>query len=143
MAGGRPTKYTKELGEQICERIATSSDGLRKICKEFDITPFTLIKWLTDTDKKEFSQQYARAKQSQADMLAEEILEIADESSKDTTKTETGELANNEWINRSRLRVDARKWLASKLAPKKYGDKLDINQRNITVGKDLEDESYT
>jgi hypothetical protein len=56
--------------------------------------------------------------------MVEEILEIADDASRDTIQTEHGQRADNEWIARSRLRVDARKWLMARLAPKKYGDKM-------------------
>ena len=82
----------------------------------------TVFKWLNE--QKEFSEQYARAREAQADLMADEILEIADETERDTIQTDSGEKANTEWISRSRLRVDARKWLASKMAPKKYGDKV-------------------
>lgn len=77
---------------------------------------------------EEFSKQYARAREAQADTLADEILEIADDTSRDTIATEkNGEQPNSEWITRSRLRVDARKWLASKMAPKKYGDRIEAS----------------
>ncbi len=74
-----------------------------------------------------FSTLYAQAKVAQADLLAEECVDIADDMSRDSlTKSnregEEYEVANTEWINRSRLRVDTRKWLASKLIPKIYGD---------------------
>lgn len=59
---------------------------------------------------------------------AEDIVHIADESRHDTVETETGEHADNEWIARSRLRVDTRKWLLSKLLPKQYGEKLALGQ---------------
>lgn len=127
---GRPTKYTEELIDKICERIATSSDGLHKICED-DGMPHakTVFRWLTESDKTEFRDKYARAREIQADLLADEIIRIADESrigrktreTKDGTFTETGDM-----VERSRLMIDARKWKASKLAPKKYGDKLDL-----------------
>jgi hypothetical protein len=74
----------------------------------------------------EFRHQYARAREAQADFLAEEILQIADDGENDTYATENGPAVNHDVVQRSRLRVDARKWLASKLAPKKYGDKLAV-----------------
>lgn len=128
--GGRPSIYNKELADKICERIATSSDGLRVICGELKIATFSVLKWLGDKDKKEFSIQYARAREAQADLLADEIIEIADDSSGDEIEIETPEgvkatKQDHEFAARSRLRVDARKWKASKLAPKKYGDKIE------------------
>jgi hypothetical protein len=91
----------------------------------------TVFRWLADVDRQVFRDQYARAREIQADTLFEEILEIADETSRDTVIKENRdgssyETPDNEWISRSRLRVDARKWMASKLAPKKYGEKLDV-----------------
>jgi Bacteriophage Sf6, terminase small subunit-like len=76
-----------------------------------------------------FSQQYARAKQRQADRFAEELLEIADEGRNDWIERElpggsTLRVADHEHIQRSRLRVDTRKWLMSKMLPKKYGDSV-------------------
>ena len=59
-----------------------------------------------------------------SEAMFEDILEIADDTSRDTIDTENGEKANSEWISRSRLRVDARKWMLSKMMPKKYGDKI-------------------
>lgn len=72
---------------------------------------------------------YARAKEKQAEVLAEEILEIADDKQFDTIikKRKNGseyEAENHEWINRCRLRVDTRKWLLAKLAPRRYGDRI-------------------
>lgn len=123
----RPTKYTEELATEICTEIATTTDSLRTICNRLDISVATVLNWLKDEANPSFLAQYARAKEEQAELLVEQILEIADYTEKDTIYTESGEKADKEWINRSRLRVDARKWLASKLLPKKYGDRTDIN----------------
>ena len=84
----------------------------------------TVFKWLEV--HKAFQHQYARAREAQADALADEILDIADESDNDiVTDGEGNERTNHEAIARSRLRVDARKWLAGKLRPKVYGDKAE------------------
>jgi len=127
MAKGAPTKYNQEIADKICERISTSSRGLRSICKELGISTQTVLNWLNNEEYKDFFVHYARAKQMQADLLVEEILEISDDSTNDTEYTEFGEKENKEWVNRSKLRVDSRKWIASKLAPKKYGDKLELS----------------
>jgi hypothetical protein len=76
-----------------------------------------------------FHSRYARAREAQIEAWADEILADADDSHRDTmTLTRRDgtayEAPDNEWINRSRLRVDTRKWLMSKLAPKKFSDKL-------------------
>jgi len=125
----RPTKYTIELADKICEEIATSSIGLNHICEKLEIAPSSVYLWLKDN--KEFSEKYARAREKQADYLVEEILEIADDGTNDLMTVVKGdisyEMENKEVVNRSKLRVDARKWVASKLAPKKYGDKLELS----------------
>ncbi len=123
---GRPSKYTKALGEEICELISSTSMGLVNICK-LDKMPHvsTVHRWLNDN--KEFCDTYTRARETQADLLADQIINIADDHSDDTIiNAATGATQiNAEWIARCRLQVDARKWKASKLAPKKYGDKVD------------------
>lgn len=130
---GRQTEYTEEIAEQICELIATSSKGLNAICRETEKlpAPSTVYKWLSE--QPEFSEKYARAREMQADLLADEIIEIADDDSNDTVETKFGPKENSEWTSRSKLRVDARKWKASKLAPKKYGDKVDVTSNGETV----------
>ncbi|MFT5766640.1 MAG: hypothetical protein ACI9DH_000457 [Halioglobus sp.] len=83
----------------------------------------TVMRWLADETKQEFLLHYAR--EAQADLLAAEILEIADDSSGDTITDKDGRTrVNDEFIARARLRVDSRKWLASKLVPKKYGNRI-------------------
>ncbi len=132
--GGRPTMYSKQLADKICERIAEGY-SLRQI-EELDGMPSKtqILKWATDSDKLEFTDQYSQAMQRRTEYWAEEILDICDDSSNDWMEREnkdgsTYEVINSEAINRSRLRVDARKWLMSKLAPKKYGEKI---QQEIT-----------
>src|SRR5690606_8467561 len=99
--------------------------SLRSICKEPDMpAASTVFLWLTQHE--DFSEQYARAREAQADALFDEILEIADDTSQDFIAkgnpdgSET-QVVDHEHIQRSRLRVDARKWMAGKLRPKKYG----------------------
>lgn len=138
---GRPSKYTKALADRICKAIAESSYGLRKIMQKNSEFPdvATILRWLAEDDKKYFREQYARAREAQATMMAEEIIEISDDGTNDYMTIEKGDKSYNvedrEVTNRSKLRVDARKWLASKLLPKKYGEKLDID--HTTAGKEL------
>lgn len=125
---GRPTKYTKELAVQICSEISTTSSSLRTICKKLGIAPQSVLNWLNENP--DFLAQYTRAKQEQADFLAEEMLDIADDGTNDFMTITKGDASyvveNKEWTSRSKLRVETRKWLASKLKPKKYGEKLDV-----------------
>lgn len=120
----RSTEYRPEIASFICDRIA-NGESLRKICSDEDMPVCsTVFKWLIE--QRLFSEQYARAREAQCDAFVEEIIEISDNNSGDTLITEGGAKANSEWINRSRLRVDTRKWLMSKLAPKKYGDRTTL-----------------
>jgi hypothetical protein len=121
---GRPSDYTADLAELICERLA-DGESLRAICREDEMPDKkTVLRWIRKHD--DFRAQYAQARESQAEHFLEEIIEIADDSSGDTEYGDSGPKANNEWINRSKLRVETRKWAMSKMAPKKYGDKLDV-----------------
>ena len=103
----------------------------------------TVFRWLAE--KKEFYDQYARAREVQAEILADEIVEIADDSTNDFMEVQRGKgvvtVCDQENINRSRLRVDSRKWVASKLLPKKYGDKQTVEHEgrvNIVFKRDPE-----
>ncbi len=128
---GRPPIYTPELAIRVCEQIATSNMSLRTICKmEGMPSVATILKWLRD-DEGGFAGQYARAKEEQADLLVEDMLDISEHTNEDHTAF-TG--ANV--VQRDKLRIETRKWIASKLKPKKYGDKLDVitTNTNISVG---------
>lgn len=128
--GGRPLEYTKEKGDLICERIATHAMGLKRLCKMYRDMPAhsTVRHWQYKIDA--FRDQYAHAKMIQADLLAEECLEIADDTNEDIKFNQEGKkIVDHEVVNRSRLKIDTRKWLASKLLPKQYGDKLLLEQK--------------
>ena len=126
--GGRPTLYTPELGDEICEAIENSARRMDHICDANIRFPdgTTFRKWLKKYE--ELRAKYALAKECQADSVADEMIEIAYDDSKDwkTIMDDDGKEKSifvAESVNRSRLKVDTLKWHASKLAPKKYGDK--------------------
>ena len=123
MSAGRPTDYNEVIADLICERVATHTCGLNKLCAMYDDMPVKSTVNLWRYKHAEFSAFYAQAKLFQADLLAEECLDIADDASGDSRiDLETGEeVCNTEFIARSRLRIDTRKWLAAKLLPKQYG----------------------
>lgn len=128
---GRPTRYTDKLAKEICDAIASSNKGTKKLCAEHPHWPCqdTLFTWLKTYS--EFSESYAKAKICQIELLIDEILEISDDASQDQHVNELGVLVpNSPAINRARLKVDTRKWLASKLVPKVYGNKIDIEGDN-------------
>lgn len=123
---GRPGRYTKALADRICLRLA-EGESLNSICKDPKIASKSIVyRWLLDSKLKDFRDNYARARAMQAEQMADELLEIADDAINDwmdkTYGDETVRVVDHEAINRSRLRVDTRKFLLSKLLPKKYGD---------------------
>jgi len=114
----RPSKYTDKLALHICKRIA-DGESLRTICKDSQLpTKSTVLKWVLTHD--EFADHYARARQIQAELLADEITDIAD--------SEKGD------VQRDRLRVDTRKWYLSKVLPKIYGEKKAIEVSGVDGG---------
>ena len=131
MPGGRPTKFTKPLADKICERLA-DGESMRSVCRDEALPCMsTIFKWLRE--KPEFLQQYEIAKEECADALVEDMLDIADNHAAQPLLKD-GEpvvidgkvvmMVDAVGVNHARLRVDTRKWAASKLKPKKYGDKI-------------------
>lgn len=149
MAGGRPTDYNEEKAAEICERLA-SGESLRSICLDEDMpVRSTVFRWLSHHD--EFSIQYTRAREEQADAIFDEILDIADDGRNDWMEKNgsdgesLGWQFNAEAARRSQIRIDARKWMAGKMRPKKYSDKLEVAHSgkvdgNMTVTVSLSDE---
>lgn len=142
MAIGRPTDYNEQVADLICERLA-DGESLRSICADEAMpSKATVFRWLGK--HKAFQDQYARAREEQAEALADDLVDIADEQCtmvravKHGTTDDDGE-GNTEVIfdatavARNRLRIDARKWVASKLKPKKYGERLDSTVTNVTL----------
>lgn len=104
---------------------------LRQVCRQDGMpNASNVIRW--QDDHPEFAQQYARARERGYQVMAEELLEIADEGKNDWMEREGVKTPNHELVARSRLRLDTRKWLLSKALPKIYGDKLQTQQ----LGKD-------
>lgn len=126
---GRPSKYSQEIATAICERLA-SGESLRAICRDEEMPPESTVRgWVID-DVSGFYAQYARAREMGLDAMADEALEISDEpvGSLDNGATDSGS------VNKQRLQVDTRKWLLSKLAPKKYGDKTSMELTGANGG---------
>lgn len=111
---GRPSIYTQGLAVAICERVA-SGEALAVIAREADMPSYpTIMDWLkTNTD---FAFMYRQAREDQADTLADQIISIAD-SVRDCTDSAK--------VNAARLACDARKWVAAKLKPKVYGERVE------------------
>lgn len=114
---GRPTDYTKDMADKICEKISGGL-SLRAICAEAGMPARgTVYRWLIEN--ADFQDQYTRAREKQADYFAEEIIEIADSA-----------VAESAAVSKAKLQIDARKWAASKIAPKKYGDKTELDVKS-------------
>ena len=130
-------KNIEEKFNEICKLIAQEGMSLRSVLLSSDMpAAITFYKWLDKDENK--AKQYTRACENRADYFADEILEISDEQNADTYVDDTGRVVTDgSVIQRSRLKVDTRKWLMSKMQPKKYGDKLDMSV-NIDKIKPIE-----
>lgn len=136
---GRPTLYSEELADRICQVVATHPHGLPKLCKMFDFMPCpeTINVWRWQ--KSDFSDKYTLAKQFQAELMAESSEEVIDELTNYEFSDKDGAIRlDSGVVARARLLIDSRKWHASKLAPKIYGDK---SQPEISSTDNLKDVS--
>ncbi|MGY0607406.1 terminase small subunit protein [Stenotrophomonas maltophilia] len=126
----RPSKYSQQLADAICD-LLVDGKSLRTICSTAKMpSRSTVIRWLAENEA--FRNQYARARELQADTLAEEILDIADkavlgERLKKDGKGKVLERQTGDMVERSKLMIDARKWYAGKLQPKKYGERVALD----------------
>jgi hypothetical protein len=122
---GRPLTYTPEVAALICERLA-EGESLRAICRDAGMPPESTVRgWVLD-NVQDFAAQYARARDIGLDAMAEEILEIADTPVEGVRREEGNDgyrEIREDMLGHRRLQVDTRKWLLSKMAPKRYGDR--------------------
>ncbi len=126
---GRPSRYSPAIARAICKLLAQGWP-LTQICRQPGFPNYsTVTNWALD-DREGFYQQYARAREIGYQRMADEIVEISDDGRNDWEERETRGgsyiALNKEATERSKLRVDSRKWLMSKALPKIYGDKLDV-----------------
>lgn len=142
----RPSEYTQDLADKLCHELALGK-SMRTVCKPDEMPDMsTVFRWLRSNE--EFCKQYVRAKEESADAMSEDALDIADNSEHDFIKVGKGKPKyNREAVERSKLRVDTRKWLMSKMKPKKYGDKVDVTsdgkaiKGNSIIFTDFKDET--
>lgn len=129
----RPSEYKEETAITICTRLA-AGEPLVKICREEELPHVsTVYRWLAANDS--FRDMYARAREDQADTLADQIIDIADEDpavvfeDKATVGGEEVDIVriDSAAVQHQRLRVEARKWIAAKLKPRKYGEKIELS----------------
>lgn len=142
---GRPSDYNETIADAICNRLI-EGESLRSICRDEGMPAAgTVFRWIASNPA--FREHYTRARAEGCAAMAEDVIVIADDGSNDwmaeNDPDNPGYKANGEHIQRSKLRVDSRKWLLSKLQPKVYGDKqavelsgsLDIAQGIIEARK--------
>lgn len=117
------TKYTKERGELVCELIAMGLN-LKQCLRHpsLNVSKSTIYLWLHRNE--EFAELYRIAQRGRAEGMVEEMVEIADDASDDIRMGAQGPVLNNSSVNRSRLRIDTRKWIASKWYSERFGDKV-------------------
>lgn len=128
----KPSEFSAEIMDIICERMG-EGQTLRQICKDPELPErSTIYRWLDA--HKEFREKYARAREALMDYYADEIIEVAWDTSNDTIQGTKGQpLCNHEWIARSRLKSDNMKFLMGKLHPGRYGDKLTPEAKAIEL----------
>lgn len=136
---GQPTSYTIEKAQKICARLS-AGESLSAICKDKESgMPHidTIYEWMSKHPK--FSEMYARAREEQADTLADQILEIADENPATVIKSDGDDTivcVDSAAVAHQKNRIDARKWIAAKLKPKKYAERV---QNDTMVTHDVSD----
>lgn len=139
VAAGRPSTFTQGIVDVICARLAEGV-SLRSICRDDGMPSIgAFLAWVGA--RPTLAEQYARARASCMDAMAEDILDIADTpeiGTKTVSKVTGTETTEGDMVEHRRLRIEARKWLMSKMAPKKYGDKLAI-EGGLTVKRQASD----
>jgi hypothetical protein len=120
-AGGRPTKYTKDLSFEICARLA-EGEPMTKITKDEHMpAPATLYRWLASDP--EFRDRYETARADGAHTFAAQIVEIIDDEPMYVFDDKGNKRVDPGSIAQKRLKMDGRKWIAAKYLPKVYGDR--------------------
>jgi hypothetical protein len=126
------SKYTPQIARKICEQIMQGKT-LNQICKHHNMpSKERVVHWLAQPKNEDFREMYYYARRVQAEILVDEIIEIADDNENDWTPSfnkkgeQNGWKPDHECIQRSRVRIDTRKWLAAKMLPRMYGEKVDV-----------------
>lgn len=132
--------YVAIADEQALEVLELIAEGctVRTACQKVGVAKSTFL-WWKDRDPSRVDQ-YARARDACIDHWADETIDIADDGSRDYRMGEHGPVVDFDHIARSKLRVDSRKWMASKLKPEKYGERVNVSGNlNVSVTKALEE----
>ena len=122
---GAPTTFNQEIADYICDQIANGVP-ITQICERSDMPGVkTFYAWL-DTYPS-FQQAYVRARTRQGELSASQIKELCDEPPRMITRPDGSQVVDNGWVTWQKNRVEARKWIAAKLTPKVYGEKLTVD----------------
>jgi hypothetical protein len=119
----RPKEFTQEIADEVCRRLAECG-SLRRVCAKDDMPyDYTVRRWYVENEA--FAVAYTRAKEAGIDALVDETLDISDDGSNDWMEKnkpdDPGFLLNGEHVQRSKIRIETRRWLAERMLPKKYG----------------------
>lgn len=121
---GRPSVYTQQIADEICERLATG-ESLNSICKSDHMPAESTVRWWVIEDRNGISARYTQARDIGLDVMADQCIQIADDGQNDSYTDDEGRKRTDfDVIARSKLRFDARRWYLSKLAPKRYGERI-------------------
>jgi hypothetical protein len=147
---GAPTKYNADIATRICELVAGTTLTLHQIARELDLGHGgVIVAWAHRHE--DFGQQYARAREHQMQLRADELLEIADDSSSDWMEVETRSgrivrMLDHEHVKRSEIRIKTRQWLMARYAPKVFGQRLTLTDAGggslKDLGKQSDEERY-
>ena len=136
---GRPTVYDEAQATECLARMS-AGQTLREICRDDHMpSESTVREWVLD-DRNGFAARHARARELQLEAWADEINEIGDDATNDWMDRQcrdgsTERVLDNEHVQRSKLRIDTKKWLLARLLPKRYGDRTAIEHSgSITTG---------
>lgn len=138
----RPTDYTPELGKKICEIVATTRHGLKKLCTMYDYFPEHITIAIWRVRHPEFASLYLQAKQSQMDIVMEELDEVVDENLLYYTDDKGTNRIDSPSATIAIAKANNKKWFASKIAPKLYGDHKQIENltdENQKIKQELSD----
>ena len=115
---GRPSRFSNEIATEVCDRLA-AGESLQSICRDRHLPHERTVRRWAIEDHEGFSPRYTRERELQTECLIDQIVAIAD--------SVADERESSPAVHAARLRVDARKWIASKMLPRKYGDRLGVD----------------
>ncbi len=139
---GRPSAYKPDLAERILDRLA-AGESLLRICGDEGMPARSTVALWVINNVDGFSSKYALARDMGLDVMADEVLEISDTQQEGERIEETDDgrkVIREDMLGHRRLRVDTRKWYLSKLAPKRYGDRVAVDaevRQSVVVVSDF------